>query len=131
MSGTYWRDRDDGVVPERLTRFVEDLLQSDRTRTEVEDELMQHGIDRDTAADMVTRSLDARWIRQRGGSTLGRAGSRHMIAGAALLALGVAAIFGSAHFADVVDGNVGVLFYGAIGAGAIEIAYGLSRFLEG
>ena len=41
MSGTYWRDRDDGAVPERLTRFVEDLLQSDRSRAEVEDELMQ------------------------------------------------------------------------------------------
>ncbi len=132
MSDTYWRDRDDGVVPERLMRYVDDLLASHRTRTEIEDELISHGIDRETAAHMITRSLDSQWIQEGGGGpALGRVGPRHMIAGAALFTAGLAATFGSAYFAYTFDAQVSYLFYGAIGAGAIDFAYGLIRFLSG
>ncbi len=132
MSDTHWRDREDGVVPERLTRYVEDLLSSHRTRTEIEDELIQHGIDRETAAEIITRSLDSQWIQEGGGGPArGRVGPRHMIAGAALFAFGVAATFGSAYFAYAFGSQISYLFYGAIGAGAIDFAYGLIRFLEG
>ena len=132
MSDTYWRDREDGVVPERLMRYVDDLLASHRTRTEIEDELISHGIDRETAAHMITRSLGSQWIQEGGGGpALGRLGPRHMIAGAALFAVGLAATFGSAYFAATFDSNVSYLFYGAIGAGAIDFAYGLIRVLQG
>ena len=127
MSDTYWRDRDDGVVPERLMRYVEDLLASHRTRTEIEDELISHGIDRETAAHMITRSLDSQWIQDGGGGpALGRVGPRHMITGAALFAIDLAATFGSAYFAYTFDAQVSYLFYGAI-----DFAYGLIRFLGG
>ncbi len=80
---------------------------------------------------MITRSLDSQWIQEGGGGpALGRRGPRHMIAGAALFAVGLAATFGSAYFAYAVDGNVSILFYGAIGAGAIVFAYGLIRVLD-
>ena len=132
MSETLWRDGDDGIMRERLQSYVNELLQTHKTKTEIEDELMQHGLDREAASNLVTNALDAQWRYEGGGGpALGRVGPRHMIAGALLFAGGVAATFASAHFAIAMDGPVSFIFYGAIGAGAIDFAYGLIRFLEG
>ncbi len=132
MSETLWRDGDDGMMQRRLQSYVNELLRTHKTKTEIEDELMQYGLDREAASNMVTNALDAQWRYDGGGGpALGRVGPRHMIAGALLCAGGVAATFASAHFAITMDGQFSFIFYGAIGAGAIDFAYGLIRFLEG
>ena len=132
MSETLWRDGDDGMMQRRLQSYVNELLRTQKTKTEIEDELMRHGLDREAASSMVTNALDAQWRYDgAGGPALGRVGSRHMIVGALLFAGGVAATVASAHFAVAMDGPVSFIFYGAIGAGAIDFAYGLIRSLEG
>ena len=132
MSETLWRDGDDGLMRKRLQSYVNELLRTHKTKTEIEDELMQYGLDREAASNMVTNALDAQWRYEGGGGpALGRVGPRHMIAGALLCAGGVAATVASAHFAVAMDGPVSFIFYGVIGAGAIDFAYGLIRFLEG
>ena len=46
MSDTHWGAGQGGMAPERLQSYVDELVTSHRTKSEIEDELMQHGLDR-------------------------------------------------------------------------------------
>ena len=43
MSDTHWGAGQGGMAPERLQIYVDELVTSHRTKSEIEDELMQHG----------------------------------------------------------------------------------------
>lgn len=130
MSETYWRDDQGGIAPERLQSYVHELLSSHKSKTEIE--LLAFGVDRETASSMVNDALDAQWHAEGGGGPLlGQVGPRHMMMGALVCAVGIAATAASAYAVIEFDAPVGYIFYGAIGAGAIDFAYGLIRFLEG
>jgi hypothetical protein len=111
------------MAPERLQSYVDDLLEhSHKSRREIEDELMQHGLDRDTASTMVTNAMDSQFLYEGGGGpALGQVGPRHMIVGT------FASMYSMINF----DVSVGYIFYGAIVAGAIDFLYGLMRFFDG
>ena len=133
MTDIHLHDAQDGMAPERLQRYVDDLMHSThKTRREIEDELMQHGLDHETASSMVTNALDAQWRSEGGGGpALGRVGPRHMMFGTLLIAVGVAATVASYYSVITFGVPVAFVFYGAIGAGVADFGYGLMRSLGG
>ena len=131
MPDTLMREGDGAMTPARLRNYVSEQLEVGKTGSEIADELAALGIDSQTAADMVTNSLDAQWRYEGGGGpALGRVGPRHMIIGLLLMAVGGAATFASYYSVVNFDVEVGYVFYGAIFAGAMEFVYGLVRYLD-
>lgn len=121
-----------GMAPERLQSYADGQLRSRKTPPEIVDELTEFGLDRETAASMVTNSLDDRWIEEGGcGPVFGQVGPKHMIAGLVLMAGGAAATLASYYSVVAFGVDVAYVFYGAIVAGAIDFVYGLIRFLYG
>ncbi len=132
MADTSWREGQGAMTPERLRGYVDELATSHKSSSEIEQELMQFGLDRNTAASMVRDALDAQWIEEGGGGpALGQVGPKHMIAGLLLMAAGGAATFASIYAVFTFDVEIAYIFYGAIVAGAIDFTYGLIRFLDG
>ena len=132
MSDTCWREEQSAVAPERLRNYVQELLSAHKSKSEIESELMAFGVDREAASAMVNDALDAQWHAEGGGGpVLAQVGPRHMMLGALVCAAGIAATALSAYSVVEFDAPVGFIFYGAMGAGAIDFAYGLIRFLEG
>ena len=132
MSDTTWRDDQAAMAPERLQGYVNELLSAHKSKPEIEDVLMQYGIDRETASSMVNAALDDQWHQEGGGGpVLGQVGPRHMMMGMLICAAGIAATAASAYSVIEFDAPVGYVFYGAIVAGAIDFTYGVIRFLSG
>ncbi len=107
-----------------------EMLEVGKSKREIEDWLIRYGLNRDAASDLVHNVLDAEWRAGGGGrGLLVEVGVRHMALGAVLFALGVGATAGSVYFAEIT--GFYAVAYGAIAAGAINVVYGLFRFLEG
>lgn len=122
-------DTQDGPASGMLHHAAAEMLEIGKSRREIEDALMGRGIDRVTASGVVTEVLDSEWQAEGGGEgLLGEVGVRHMMIGALMFGLGVAATFGSAYVAEFA--GFYVIAYGALGAGAIDFVYGLFRFFE-
>ena len=93
---------------------------------------MELGLDGETAATLVRNGENSQWRAEGGGGpALGRVGPRHMIAGILLMAAGTAASLESYYSVVNFHVSVGVIFYGAVFAGAADFLYGLMRFLDG
>jgi len=121
-----------GMAPDRLQSYADGQLRSRKTPPEIVDELIEFGLDRKTAADMVTNSLDDQWIEEGGGGPVfGQVGPKHMIAGILLMAGGAAGTLASYYSVFAFSVDMAYVFYGAIVAGAIDFVYGLIRFLYG
>lgn len=120
----------DGAAARMLRHLAAEMLEIGKSRREIEDALMGRGIDRATASGVVTEVLDSEWRADGGGEgPFGEVGVQHMMFGLLLFLFGVAATFGSAYVAEFT--GYYVIAYGAIGAGAIDFAYGLFRFFDG
>ncbi len=132
MSDTSLRAGQGGLTQEWLESYIAHRLSIHKTTSEIEDELMELGVDGETAGTMVRSAENSQWLAEGGGGpALGRVGPVHMIMGTLLMAGGVAAT--RATFYAVINFNtpVAFVFYGAIGVGATEFVYGLIRFLDG
>ena len=121
-----------GMAPDRLQVYVDGLLNSSRTPPEIVEELIEIGLDRETAASMVANSLDDQWIEEGGGGpVLAQVGPKHMILGLLLMLGGAAATLASYYSVFTLGADVAYVFYGAVVAGAIDFVYGLIRWLSG
>ena len=121
-----------GMTQERLKSYIDDRLSTRKAKDEIEEELMNFGLDRETASDMVRDAMDDQWQEDGGnGPLLSQVGPRHMIAGSLLFLAGIGATVASYASAVEFGAPVSVIFYGAIFAGGVEFAYGIIRVLDG
>lgn len=132
MTDTALRDGQGRMTRDRLQGYVDDLLSTHKSIREIEDDMMQFGLDRETASSMIRNAQDSQWLEEGGGGpALAQVGPKHMILGTLLMAGGGAATYASVYLAINFEAPLAFIFYGAIFAGAIDFIYGLIRFFDG
>ena len=100
MSDTSLRAGQGGLTQEWLESYIDHRLSIHKSTSEIEDELMELGLDGETAGTMVRNAENSQWLAKGGGGpALGRVGPAHMITGTLLMAGGAALTYGSYYFA--------------------------------
>src|SRR5262249_31091543 len=98
-----------------------DRIEAGVPREEIERELMTHGLDEESAEEVVEEAREAR------NEALKEAGQRNMLFGALWCVGGIVVTVGSFYFAANVGAGKYVIAWGAIVVGAVEFVWGVTQ----
>ena len=87
MSDSSLRAGQGGLTQEWLESYIAHRRSIHKTTSKIEDELIELGLDGETAGTMVRNAENSQWLAEGGGGpALGRVGPAHMITGTLLMA---------------------------------------------